>query len=105
MARPPREQDISTITDFERALELRDAGNLTEAVQILRRLAAKWLDQASILGTLAGLEYQAGDYESAVTTGRSVVLLSPRSGQAKVTTSALCVNVDYGKRPQVPIVL
>ncbi len=80
-----RDTDVRMQSEFAEALRLRDAGEVAKAVQILRRLAEEAPDRPSILGTLAGLEYQAGDYESAVATGRAVILMSPRSGLASVT--------------------
>jgi predicted Zn-dependent protease len=79
------EREACVRLEFDEALRLRDAGDLAKAVEVMRRLAADGPDRASILGTLAGLEFQAGDYEGAARTARKVTRLVPRSELASLT--------------------
>jgi predicted Zn-dependent protease len=77
--------DARLQSDFDEALQQRDAGDLPKAVQAMRQLAVIWPEKASILGTLAGLEFQMGDYEAAVVTGRKATRVAPRSELASLT--------------------
>src|ERR1700727_3950100 len=76
--------DERMTADFNHALRLRDAGRLNEAIEILLRLAEEAPHQTSVIGMLAGLQFQAQDYESAAATARSATILSPRSGLASI---------------------
>ena len=71
--------------EFERAIRLRDGGDLVGAMRVLRELSARAPGVPSVLGTLAGLEYQTGEYERAVETGQEVVRLAPRSELGSLT--------------------
>jgi predicted Zn-dependent protease len=78
------DSDLRMREAFDEALRLRDAGQVNEALSILRRLADQRPDLANVVGMLAGLEYQTGDYESAARNARNAVKLAPRSELASV---------------------
>jgi predicted Zn-dependent protease len=79
------EPDPALKAAFDEAIRLRDRGDLQGAIAILRRLSGEKPNLPSILGTLAGLEFQAGDLASAVDHGFEVVRLSPGSELASLT--------------------
>lgn len=82
--KPDDEYDESDVATFNEALARRDAGNMAEAIAILEKLAARRPRKASVVGVLAGLQRQAGDYEASVLNGRRATELAPRSEMASV---------------------
>jgi predicted Zn-dependent protease len=79
------EREARLRKDFDEALRLRDAGELARARMALERLAREYPERPSVIGTLAGIQFAAGDYEQAATTGRLSVRLAPKSELASRT--------------------
>jgi predicted Zn-dependent protease len=70
---------------FDEALALRDAGELQHARRILEQLFVEHPERPPIVGVLAGLRYELGDYSSAAEAARVSVRLSPKSELASLT--------------------
>jgi len=48
---------------FNEALAKRDAGEIAEAMKMLEKLAMKLPNSTPVIGMLAGVQYEAGEYE------------------------------------------
>lgn len=73
------EDDKRVGPEFERALRLRDEGQIVSAIAVLSELATRRPDLAHVAGTLAGLQFQHEDFEGAARNARRAVQLAPRS--------------------------
>ncbi len=67
---------------FNDALQLRDAGNLAGAIAILEELARRRPRKASVVGMLAGMQLDVGDFAGSPRNATTAVELAPRSDLA-----------------------
>jgi predicted Zn-dependent protease len=71
--------------EFERALRLRDEGNLIEAETLLSRLAEKRPDVAAVHGVLGHVHDRLGKLREAADSFRRATNLSPGSELASIS--------------------
>ena len=74
--------DKAVEREFDRALGLRDAGEVDTALKILAELAAKRPDLAYVVGMLASVQFQAGYLDASAASASRAVQLSPSSEMA-----------------------
>ena len=70
--------------EFNRALRLRDEGNLLGAAAIFEQLDAEHPNHAAILGMWSGIYHHLEDWERALPLYQRTVLLSPKSELASL---------------------
>jgi len=70
---------------FNEALRFRDEGNRTKAISILDELAKRRPKKAAVVGTLATLLYDVGEFADAATNARKAIALSSKSELASLT--------------------
>lgn len=78
------EVKIKIEPEFNRALKLRDDGDLSGAIEIFRELDDEYPNQAVILGMWASIYFQTNDWENALLIYQRLVVLSPKSELASL---------------------
>ncbi len=64
---------------FDRALALRDEGNIQDAIAILKGLTERYPEDAASFGMLGGIYYEIGEFGEAIRHFKETTSLSPRS--------------------------
>jgi predicted Zn-dependent protease len=70
---------------FNEALRSRDEGNRAKAISMLDELAKRRPKRAAVVGTLATLLYDAGQFAHAAANARKAIALSSKSELASLT--------------------
>ena len=70
--------------EFNRALRLRDGGDLLGAAAIFERLDAEYPNKAAILGTWGSIYFRLKDWERALPLYQRTVMLSAKSELASL---------------------
>lgn len=70
--------------EFDRALRLRDGGDLLGAAAIFERLNAEYPNQAAILGMWGSIYFRLRDWERALPLYQRTVMLAPKSELASL---------------------
>jgi predicted Zn-dependent protease len=76
------DNDVDDEIAFSEALRQRDQGNISAAIGLLAKLAAKQPNKASVVGMLAGLQLDNGDFAGSASNARRAVNLAPKSDLA-----------------------
>lgn len=76
------DNDTNDDASFREALRQRDQGNISAAIKLLAELTAKQPDRASVVGMLAGLQLDIGDFAGSASNARCAVNLAPKSDLA-----------------------
>jgi predicted Zn-dependent protease len=76
------DNDADDEAAFSEALRQRDQGNISAAIKLLAKLAAKQQNKASVVGMLAGLQLDIGDFAGSASNARRAVNLAPKSDLA-----------------------